>query len=210
MKLTRWCCGLALAATLAGCGVRDGGTPSADASSPSAEQSWDLQPINGDYDPADHAESVVTHCASADVDPVLLMAVLYNEAYKPHDPEQERKWHEYDPDSGFGIANMHEDAFNDVKQGRDFADRKWDELPDDPDLAVQAAAWYLHDLASQLPSDWPADYSTEDLLALGYNAGPGNMLAYADGGEPDDSVRNYLDDTHENWDKAEKAINEVS
>ncbi|MGH8880155.1 MAG: lytic transglycosylase domain-containing protein, partial [Stackebrandtia sp.] len=139
--------GVALVSLLTGCGVLGGAqADEAPASpTPSPSHSWDLQPISGDYDPADHAAAVVEECGPADVDPVLLMAVLYNESYKPHDPELEREWHDYDPESGFGIANMHEDAFNDVKSGRDFADRQWDELPDDPQLAVKAAAWYLYD-----------------------------------------------------------------
>lgn len=112
------------------------------------------------------------------------MAILYNEAYKPHDSAFERAWQKYKPDAAFGIANMHRATFDEVKQGRDFADRKWEELPDDRDLAVEAEAWYLHDLAAQLPARWSASYSRNDLLALGYNTGAGNMLAFARGATP--------------------------
>ncbi|MFE8949566.1 undecaprenyl-diphosphate phosphatase [Streptomyces sp. NPDC007856] len=34
-----------------------------------------------------------------------VMAILYDEAYKPHDPSFERAWQKYKPDAVFGIAN---------------------------------------------------------------------------------------------------------
>jgi hypothetical protein len=134
------------------------------------------------------------------------MAILYNEAYKPHDPALERAWQKYKPDAAFGIANMHRATFDAVKKGRDFADRRWEELPDDRDLAIEAAAWYLHDLADRLPATWPASRTKDDLLAVGYNAGPGNMLAIARGATPGPQVRSYLDRLHANWAKAGKAL----
>lgn len=198
--------GLALLA-LAGCGL-----PSASSDDPSPtppagdDYSWNPQPIGGDYDPADYAAEVREHAESAGINPVLLMAILYNESYKPHDPEAERAWQKIDPDASFGIANMHKAAFDDTKQGRDFADRRWEELPDDRDLAVQAAAWYLHDLAQGLPGEVTGAYTGDQLLAAGYNAGPGSMAAYADGAEPSASVAGYLDRLEANWEKAEKAV----
>ncbi|MCZ0993090.1 lytic transglycosylase domain-containing protein [Streptomyces noursei] len=138
--------------------------------------------------------------------PQLLMAILYNEAYKPHDPALERAWQRYKPDAAFGIANMHRAAFDEVRRGRDFADRKWEELPDDRKLAVEAAAWYLHDLDRRLPAQRPAGYSRDDLLALGYNAGAGNMLAFAHGTAPGAQARSYLDRLHANWAQAGRAV----
>ncbi|MFJ9711786.1 hypothetical protein [Streptomyces sp. NPDC101234] len=46
----------------------------------------------------------------------------------------------YKPDAALGIANMYRATFDEVKQGRDFANRGWDELPDDRELAVEAEA----------------------------------------------------------------------
>jgi hypothetical protein len=106
-------------------------------------------------DPARFAPQVVRYAGKAGIDPQLLMAILYNESYKPHDPAMERAWQQIKPDAAFGVANMHKAAFDDTKRGRDFAGRDWQELPDDPDLAIEAAAWYLHDLARQLPTNWP-------------------------------------------------------
>ncbi|MER5823844.1 lytic transglycosylase domain-containing protein [Streptomyces mirabilis] len=154
------------------------------------------------YDPADYATQVRTRAQQAGVSAQLVMAILYNEAYKPHDPAFERAWQKYKPDAAFGIANMHRATFDEVKQGRDFADRKWEELPDDRDLAVEAEAWYLHDLAAQLPARWSASYSRNDLLALGYNTGAGNMLAFARGATPGSQAQSYLDNLHANWAKA--------
>ncbi|MFG2224883.1 transglycosylase SLT domain-containing protein [Streptomyces sp. NPDC048644] len=165
---------------------------------PSATPGGTSQPSSA-YDPADYAPQVRKYAARAGVEPRLLMAILYCEAYKPHDPELERTWQRYKPDAAFGIANMHRAAFDETRKGRDFADRRWDELPDDRDLAVEAAAWYLHDLARQLPPKWPASHSRQDLLALGYNAGAGNMLAFARGVPPGGQARSYLDRLHENW-----------
>jgi len=136
----------------------------------------------------------------------LVMVILYNEAYKPHDAAFERAWQRYKPDAAFGIANMHRTTFDEVRKGRDFADRRWDELPDDRDLAIEAEAWYLHDLAAQLPVTWHTPLSEDDLLALGYNTGAGNMLAFARGTTPGSQAQSYLDRLHANWAKAGKAV----
>ncbi|WP_202866324.1 transglycosylase SLT domain-containing protein [Kribbella turkmenica] len=146
------------------------------------------------------------YAAQAGIRPQLLMAILYNESYKPHDPELERSWAKIDSDPAFGIANMHRPAFDDTKRGRPFAKRKWEELPDDPALAIQAAAWHLHDLAERLPSKRSTTLTEDELLALGYNAGGGNMRAFARGAEPGSQARSYLDRLHENWGKSAEAV----
>lgn len=161
---------------------------------------------DGTYDPADYAKQVRTRAAQAGVDPQLVMAILYNESYKPHDPGMERSWQRLKPDAAFGIANMHRAAFDDTKQGREFADRRWEDLPDDRDLAIEAASWYLHDLAAQLPAHWATSLTKNELLALGYNAGAGNMLAFARGAGLGTQSRSYLDDLHTNWPKAATAL----
>ncbi|MGW1288797.1 lytic transglycosylase domain-containing protein [Streptomyces sp. NPDC001118] len=158
------------------------------------------------YDPADYATQVRARARQTGVSAQLVMAVLYNEAYKPHDPAFERAWQKYKPDAAFGIANMHRATFDEVRKGRDFAGRSWTELPDDRDLAIEAEAWYLHDLAAQLPAAWSAPYSRNDLLALGYNTGAGNMLAFAHGATPGSQARSYLDKLHTGWAKAGRAV----
>ncbi|WP_280693217.1 transglycosylase SLT domain-containing protein [Kitasatospora sp. GAS204B] len=170
-----------------------GGSPAA---SPSADA----------YAPARFAAQVRSRAGQAGIDPQLLMAILYNESYKPHDPAVERAWQQLKPDAAFGIANMHKAAFDDTKVGRDFAGRRWEELPDDPDLAIEAAAWFLHDLAAQLPAHPAAALDKDELLALGYNAGAGNMLAIARGTSPGPAARSYLDELHANWAKAATAL----
>ena len=162
--------------------------------------------VGVNQDPAAFAGSVVEHAGAAEINPVLLMAILYNESYKPHDPELERAWQKIDPDAAFGVANMHRAAFDDTKQGRPFADRQWEELPDDPDLAIQAAAWYLHDLATRLPVDERPPFTHDDLLALGYNAGPGAMSSVANGAAPGTQARSYVDRLRANWAKAADAV----
>ncbi|WP_234322643.1 lytic transglycosylase domain-containing protein [Streptomyces sp. NRRL S-350] len=161
---------------------------------------------SGRYDPADYAAPVRQYAAEAGVNPQLLMAILYNEAYKPHDPELERAWQRGKPDASFGIANMHRAAFDDTKPGRPFASRQWEELPDDRNLAVQAAAWHLHDLAAQLPAHPSAPLSSDELTALGYNAGAGNMLAFARGVKVGSQAQSYLDRLHDNWAKSGEAV----
>lgn len=157
-------------------------------------------------DPARYAPQVRTYARAAGIDPQLLMAILYNESYKPHDPSWERAWQRLKPDAAFGIANMHRAAFDEAKQGRDFADRSWEQLPDDPALAIEAAAWYLHDLARQLPVERSSSYTTDELLALGYNAGAGNMRAFARGARPGAAAQSYLDRLHANWSTAGRAV----
>ncbi|MGW3509945.1 transglycosylase SLT domain-containing protein [Streptomyces sp. NPDC000994] len=191
-----------------------GGPPSGSAPRPApavpAPPSGPARPsataTTGPYDPADHAAQVRRRAGQAGVSARLLMAILYNESYKPHEPGLERAWQKYKPDAAFGIANMHRATFDATKKDRDFANRSWDELPDDRDLAIEAAAWYLHDLAAVLPAHWPAPYSRSDLLALGYNTGQGNMLAFARGATPGSQARSYLDKLHANWARAGQAV----
>jgi soluble lytic murein transglycosylase-like protein len=159
-----------------------------------------------DQDPTRFAPQVLQSAHQAGVDPQLLMAILYNESYKPHDPSFEREWLALNPGAALGIANMHEAAFNDTKQGRSFANRAWTELPDDPSLAILAAAWYLHDLAARLPTKWTSKYTKDELLALGYNAGPSSMVEFANGAKPGQVAQDYLDQLHENWAKAGTAV----
>ncbi|MFG2843921.1 transglycosylase SLT domain-containing protein [Kitasatospora sp. NPDC048296] len=187
-------------ATAGGAAAVPSGAPSAGA--PSAAPS---KP-SGRYDPADYAAPVRQYAAEAGVDPQLLMAILYNESYKPHDPDLERAWQRNKPDASFGIANMHRAAFDDTKPGRPFASRQWEELPDDRNLAIQAAAWHLHDLSGQLPARPSAPLNKNELLALGYNAGAGNMLAFARGVKIGPQAQSYLDRLHDNWAKSGEAV----
>jgi hypothetical protein len=190
---------LAVALAVTGCGL----TPSKPAA-PSATVNSPLAPapisLPATRDPAPLAPQVVTYAREAAVNPQLLMAILYNESYKPHDPDSERAWQKIKPDAAFGVANMHEATFDQTKQGRPFA-----KLPDDPGLAIEAAAWYLHDLNAQLPSSHPR-YTTDELLALGYNTGPGNMKAFAKGAKPGADAQSYVDRLHDNWDQAARAL----
>jgi hypothetical protein len=179
---------------------------SAHGTAPAGAAATGAAPAPGPDDPAQFAPQVRTYAGQAGIDPQVLMAILYNESYKPHDPALERAWQKLDPDAAFGVANMHQDAFDDTKRGRDFADRDWQDLPDDPGLAIEAAAWYLHDLAAQLPASWSARYTKDELLALGYNAGPATMKAFARGGTPGSVAQSYLDRLHANWDTAARAL----
>jgi soluble lytic murein transglycosylase-like protein len=180
--------------------------PSAAGASSSSAPSQPVATLTKDQSPARFATQVITHAGKAGVNPNLLMAILYNESYKPHDPALERAWQKMKPDSAFGIANMHKAAFDEAKQGRDFAGRDWQELPDDPDLAIEAAAWHLHDLAAQLPAKWTGPYPKDELLALGYNAGASNMKAFAQGAKPGELAQSYLDRLRGNRAAAEEAI----
>jgi hypothetical protein len=165
-----------------------------------------LASLMANPDPARYAPQVRTYAAAAAIDPQLLMAILYNENYKPHDPAMQRAWLSLSPDASLGIANMHKAAFDDTKRGRDFAARSWEELPDDPALAVEAAAWYLHDLASYIPAGYRGPYSNTDLLAIGYNAGPSTLTAAVNGSHLTDSVEAYLNELHTNWTAAAQAL----
>ncbi|MFF7051145.1 lytic transglycosylase domain-containing protein [Streptomyces griseorubiginosus] len=137
----------------------------------------------------------------------LVMAILCNEGCKPHDPALERAWQKYRPDTAFGVANMHRATFDEIKKGRDFADRSWQDLPDDRDLAVEA--WYLHDLAAQLPAGRSSRYTEDELPALGHNTGAGTMRGFARGATPgSQAARAYLDKLHANWVRAGRASGE--
>jgi soluble lytic murein transglycosylase-like protein len=194
--------GVVVLLAVSGCG-----SPTREAT-PTASATGDPFPMwtMFDQDPTRFAPQVVRSADQAGIDPQLLMAILYNESYKPHDPSFEREWLRLNPGAALGIVNMHEAAFDDTKRGRSFAARQWTELPDDPDLAILAAAWYLHDLAARLPSTWKSAYTKDELLALGYNAGPSSMLEFANGAKPGPVAQNYLDQLHSNWAKAAAAV----
>jgi soluble lytic murein transglycosylase-like protein len=194
---------------VAGCDAVSGGSVpvSSSARPPVPSDTIQLAPVPVDnQDPARFAGQVRTHAQAAAVNAQLLMAILYNESDKPHDPALERAWQKMKPDAAFGVANMHKAAFEDTRRGRDFAHRDWQELPDDPDLAIKAAAWYLHDLVAQLPATKPGPYTRDELLALGYNAGAGTMKAFARGSKPGAVAQSYLDRLRQNWAAAKRAV----
>jgi transglycosylase-like protein with SLT domain len=200
---------LSLLGCVAACDPVDGAAPPAKppAGPSSAPTATPTEPpgSNDKYAPPRFAPQVRKYAKAAAISPVLLMAILYNESYKPHDPDLERAWQKLDPNAAFGVANMHEAAFDDTKRGRAFADRAWTELPDDPDLAIEAAAWYVHDLGTGLTGG-TGGYKRTDLLAMGYNAGPGHMAAVAGGDEPNAGARAYVETLHENWSRARQAL----
>ncbi len=198
---------LACVLVVAGCSAAPGPvapTTSATATAPVTGTSAQDAAVNPD--PAKFAPQVTARAREAGVDPRLVLAILYNEDYKPHDPQLERAWQSLKPDAAFGVANMHRATYDETRRGRPFAARQWQELPDDPDLAIRAEAWYLHDLAAQLPAKHSSQYTADELLALGYNAGPGNMKAFARGTKPGAQAQTYLTDLRANWAKAGAAV----
>lgn len=194
------------ALVLAGCAAPAGTSAPTTSSTPPPVTSTSAQDAAVNPDPVKFAPQVIARAQEAGVDPQLVLAILYNENYKPHDPQLERAWQNLKPDAAFGVANMHRATYEQTRRGRSFAGRDWQELPDDPDLAIQAEAWYLHDLAAQLPANHSGQYTTDELLALGYNAGPGNMKAFARGTKPGAQARTYLTDLRATWAKAGVAV----
>ena len=156
--------------------------------------------------PSDFAAPVVEYARQAGIDPQLLMAILYNESYKPHDPAFQKAWLQLKPGAALGIANMHEATYDETRTGRSFAGHSWQELADNPGLAIEAAAWYLHDLAAQLPAHPAGPYTEDQLLAMGYNAGASNMLAFARGVPPGSLSQTYLDTLRQNWATAGQVV----
>jgi hypothetical protein len=161
-------------------------------------------------DPSTLGAAVRRHAKEAGVNPVLVMAILYNESYKPHDATSQRLWLALNPDASLGVANMHRAAYDDAKLGRDFAGRAWEDLAEDPDLAVEAEAWYLHDLARALPAHPAGRLTRDELLALGYNTGPANMRAFARGVQPGPMAQTYLDELRGNWARSAAALRAAS
>ncbi|MFJ5264741.1 lytic transglycosylase domain-containing protein [Streptomyces sp. NPDC088387] len=145
----------------------------------------------GAYDPGDYAESVARSAEEAGVPAVLVMTVLHNEAYKPHHPLLERLWQWWKPGASFGVANMHRAAFERVRVTHGLQGR-WQDLRDDPDFAIRAAALHLKDLDQRLPKLHAGRYTRDELLALGYNTGERNMRAFARGVPPGPLARSYL------------------
>ncbi|MER5505240.1 lytic transglycosylase domain-containing protein [Streptomyces sp. NPDC002766] len=145
----------------------------------------------GDYDPADYADYALRSAKAAGVSPLLVLTVLYNEAYKPHHPLLERLWQWWKPEASFGVANMHRATFERVRRAHGLSER-WHDLRDDPAFAIHAAALHLSDLDRALPARHVRRCTREELLALGYNAGERNMRAFARGVPPGPMARSYL------------------
>ncbi|WP_051813488.1 hypothetical protein [Streptomyces sp. NRRL S-340] len=161
----------------------------------------------GGYDPADYTTAVVRSAREAGVSPVLLMAVLHNEAYKPHHPLLERVWQWWKRDASFGVANMHRATFEKVRRAHALPGR-WQDLRDDPAFAVHVAALHLKDLDRVLPGRCARRYRRDELLALGYNAGERNMRAFARGVPPGPMARSYLRRLRAHWPRAARAVAE--
>lgn len=58
------------------------------------------------YDPAVHAAQVRTRARQTGISARLLMAILCNEAYKPHDPSFERAWQKHNPGAAFDLLAL--------------------------------------------------------------------------------------------------------
>ncbi|MEU6478093.1 lytic transglycosylase domain-containing protein [Streptomyces sp. NPDC047017] len=160
--------------------------------------------LPGGYDPADYAGPVVRAARDAGVSPVLLMAVLHNEAYKPHHPILERLWQWWKPGASFGVVNMHRATFERVRRAHGLPGR-WEDLRD-PEFAVRAAALHLQDLDRSLPQRYTRRYRRDELLALGYNTGERNMRAFARGVPPGPMARSYLRRLRDHWHRAARAV----
>jgi len=198
---------LVVPALLTGCSDPPGGTAGAAVAVPSASSSATKPADSPDpNEPGTLHASVRKHAKAAGVDPVLVMAILFNESYKPHDAAAQQLWLALNPNASLGVANMHRAAYDDTKRGRDFAKRAWEDLAEDPDLAIEAEAWYLHDLARSLPTHRAGSLTLDELLALGYNTGPSNMRAFARGVQPGPMAQTYLDQLHDNWAKSTAAL----
>ena len=152
------------------------------------------------------AGPIRAYAGEAEVNPVLLAAILHNESYKPHSPLLERAWQKLHRDSALGVANMHRAAYERTRRGRPFAERRWHDLAHDADLAVRAAAWHLRDLAEHLPAHGTAPYSHDGLLALGYVAGARNMLKFARGASPGPQAGAYVERLREYWPQARELV----
>ncbi|MFJ3492043.1 lytic transglycosylase domain-containing protein [Streptomyces sp. NPDC086091] len=157
------------------------------------------------YDPADYAPCVRESAAEAGVSPVLVMAVLHNEAYKPHHPLLERLWQWWKPGASFGVGNMHRAAFEEVRRAHGLSAR-WQDLRDDPAFAIRVVALHLADLDRRLPERHTRRCTRDELLALGYNAGERNMRAFARGVPPGPMARSHLRRLRAHRRHAEKAL----
>ncbi|AIR96063.1 lytic transglycosylase domain-containing protein [Streptomyces glaucescens] len=143
--------------------------------------------------------------AKAAVSPLLVMTVLHNEAYKPHHPLLERLWQWWKPGAAFGVANMHRATFERVRETHGLSER-WQDLRDDPALAIHTAALHLKDLDRNLPKRHVRRYTRDELLALGYNTGERNMQAFARGIPPGPLARSYLRRFRAHRSRAAKAL----
>ena len=163
--------------------------------------------------PVKYIDTVVTDAAQAQVDPRLLLAILYNESgchfrHIPHSVAcEDFRSH---LNGALGIANMHPAAFAQAQaqsQAGTALTGTWQDLANNPGLDIQAEAWYIAYLDQQLPSTWPSAYGENELLAMMYNGGATNLLPVVQGTEdPGPVAQGYLDDVQGNWDYIDQLI----
>ena len=118
-----------------------------------------------------------------------------------------------------GMANMDEKTYNATKRGHN-GDLygSWSDMLGDNYLAINAAASRLADLVSSLPEQFGgpgADFTQEELAAIGYNTSMRNMMKVAEGeyvdvnGNPGiigDAAASYLRDFSQMWTVADRVV----
>ncbi|MET8957345.1 hypothetical protein [Streptomyces sp. NPDC004533] len=162
--------------------------------------------------PVKYLGLVVKYANEATIDPRLMMNILRNEdgCHFPGMPHtawcEELRSH---LPTSLGIANMRQNAFTQAQQQSEglLAGRTWQDLAHDPALDVEAEAWYLKALETQMPATWPTAYARDELLAMAYNAGVDNITPIINGSQsPGTNAQNYLNGIRSNWDRTDQII----
>ncbi|MFD1319678.1 hypothetical protein [Micromonospora sonneratiae] len=188
-------------------------------SEPAAVGAWNHCRVGRHTDscltPITKIDLVVNHANAAGIDPRLLLAILVREegSFGYSRPWEDIKTWVLQDEASRGLGNMSKATFEETRRKHPelFGSRQFHELTGDDELSIQTTAWHLRDLLDQLPTTWPGDYTRDELLAIGYNAGASNMLPTADGTgeELGDDVRNYLGDdrgVRTWWSRADELI----
>jgi len=173
-------------------------------------------------EPEQYISAIVKYGAQTSIDPRLILTMLWNE---------DGHWHALGGDAAnglydwvrgrtdgpsYGMADMKQAPFDEVKAAHPtlFGDRKWTDLQTDPDLAVQTLAWKLYDISGPVGSDilprhWNAAFTRDEMLAMAWNQGAGNAVAYSDGKATGDVKKNldsYKSGVDQYWDRADQII----
>jgi hypothetical protein len=176
--------------------------------------------------PESYVLQIAKYAAQAGVDPRLMLVILQNESNKIHgtvsdqlvDPAIDSTACAITHSQGcagpsLGIADMKQATFDQVKanHGDLFGSDQWPDLTGNPDLAIQALAWELHDLAQGLPGTFVGQYSPEQMLGMAYNGGTQLALDYARGGtdlsqDTKTKLQFYADHVDQSWSGADQVF----
>lgn len=181
--------------------------------------------------PDAHLPQVVKYAGQTNIDPRLILTILYGESAHCHafgcdaaDGVYDWATHKTEGPS-YGMADMKQGVFLEVQAAHPtlFGKYQWSDLQTNDDLAIDTLAWKLYDITvpsgqetkvlpgdDRLPRTWNKNFKRDEMIGMAWNKGAGAAIDYAKGVLPDGNVKrdltNYKAMIDQNWDRADQVI----